>query len=175
MGDLSYVIALDIAKRMGPAPMPPWINDIDECVRIVELVQANVVPAWVNLGPMARPVWEPILDTAFDKWAKNQVSCPRVIDPKDRKNIILRLWSACAGAGKMIDRKTMSGTTGEALRRSTFKDIDDEAAACPVFSAGMEAAVDWKDMLGQFGDIVLDGIDDPKHPIRVRYNAKSHP
>jgi hypothetical protein len=172
MGDLSYAIAWEIAGRMGPPPVPSWLSDADSCIQVVELVQAKVVPAWVNLGPMTRKVWEPILDAAFDAWSENSASCPGVTNQPERKNIILRLWSGCAGTGKAIDRRTMSGSTSEVSRRQSFADIDGCAASCPIFRAGVQYAVDWKEHLGQLSDVVLDGIDDPLHPVRVRYEAK---
>jgi hypothetical protein len=115
--------------------------------------------------------WEQLLDDAFEKWAQDPASAPGIDDPKDRKNLILRLWSGCAGAGKMIDRKTMTGPTRKELRADTFKGIDANAAVCPAYRAGVEYAFDWKDFLGQEDDVVFDGLPGD-HLVRRRYNAK---
>src|SRR5262245_66330789 len=96
--DHSYGIAWEIAQGIGKPPEPEWLADPTKCVRVVKLVEANVPPAWANLGVVLVATVIPILDDAFEKWASHEESAPGISAAGDRKNVILRLWAGCAGA-----------------------------------------------------------------------------
>jgi hypothetical protein len=157
MGDYSYEIAWGIAQLMGPVGLlPSWLGNPTECVRLVELVQTNVVPTWANRGPMTVEVWAPLVNAAFTAWAEDPKSAPSLYQPSERKNILLRLWSGCAGAGKMIDFKTQDGPTDEATRKRFFDAIAEREIECPVYRAGVTYAYDWKKFLKQ--PVFFDGV-----------------
>jgi hypothetical protein len=177
--DLSIQIAWDIASEMGPPPVPPWLGEPNTCVRLVELVQKNVVPAWVTRGPMPYEAWRPILDAAFTSWTADSESAPQVPGPLDRKNILLRLWGGCVGAGKMVAETNqgddMKATViDEHVRRRAFEGIDRVATLCPIFKAGVLYACDWKQSFDPPQGVCFDGV--PRESVvRVRYeSARQH-
>src|SRR5688572_10763652 len=129
MGDYTMPFAYVLAKRIGPPPA--WTATVDDCVRIVEATEANAIRRMVGTYT-DQQTWLDDVIRVFTDWSADPASLPGVASPDERMNVLLRLWSGCISAGKMIALGTRSGSTSVETRANSFADIDAKAKECPI-------------------------------------------
>jgi hypothetical protein len=147
-------IGLYLAHGLAPhaPPLPVALADVERRAEFVKqvnrmlLVDGEGVARWADMGRHLADA-----ATASDK------VMPEVTDPLERVSVALRLWAGCLTAAKAIAYDTRSGANAATGRAHAFAEgIDQQAAADPVFRAGVEAAPAFHALHGD--PCFLDGV-----------------
>lgn len=165
-------IAYQLAQQMGNVVLtPPWIETPAECARIVSLVEeramGRVMEAWSHIAADAydENVLAEGFVRGFSELAHDSDCAPGVEPASQRMNVLLRLWSGCISAAKMIAQSTRSGPNTSAMRANAFVAIDRVARADAIYHAGVVAAPTFKRMRDQ--PYSFEGVP-PNSPVRSR-------
>lgn len=136
--DPTMNMALDLANEIGPPPaLPPSLESITARVCLMEVIEKRVIP---KIDYSSHESWQSSLGRAADILAQNPSSIIGVSNPKDRANIILRLWAGCMSAAKTIALQTRAGPNSIKSRAKLAPFLNTISANDPICAAGIAAA-----------------------------------
>jgi len=160
-------IAYALAQGLGrPPELPESMADVQARARLVKAINR----------PFAGELFlvdDPLLllqDAAFTTGGSIRAFIdasaplvPDVPDPLERLKVVLRLWSGCLMAAKVIADETLDGANTIEDRQDHFPAIDAAAQGDRIFEAGVEAAPAFKTEMEQHYS--LDGVPEDS-PVR---------
>lgn len=97
------------------------------------------------------------------EWVKKVMPYPKLTD-KERIALVLRLWSGCISAAKLLSDKDNNGPIDSKYRSEGFQSIDEYSKEDQLFSAGVECAQEYRKIGNE--PIFLEGV--PKNSV-VRF------
>jgi hypothetical protein len=140
--DPTMNMALEIANEIGAPPaLPASLTDMANRVGTMEAIEARVL---TKVDCSSLEAWRASLSEAAGQMAADPSSLPDVADERERKNVLLRLWSSCMSAAKTIALGTRNGPNTEAYRTASALMLAQKAKDDPVFAAGLVAAPSFK-------------------------------
>lgn len=143
--------ALNLAREFGePTCRPIWLTNVALCANLVlkaeEVAMPIVMLAWQRMREdgYSPDVLKQAFAESFGQLSRDPLSAPDVSDQPERMNILLRLWSGCISAAKMIATGTQSGPNTPELRAQAFRAIDTISREDAFYKAGVVAAPTFK-------------------------------